>query len=259
MGNRERWILEDLYEQCSLHMTEYIANSTSLGLRLRTPIIDSYSSSVSPSARWRGSSELASPRRVRSSTIAPPVFVVSTDNVFAIGRLALMRYFGHYVHMAPTKKRTTMTTEHKAALATGRAQGLAVRRYLEALERNRPRRGRRPSTESLTRQLEDIETRLHEADPLKRLHLIQTRKSIEARLAGGEHAEAFRPSKTSSSGRHSNTANVKESITPRGARPVSPPKCSAALAFTVARPPRQAIVVHRRWHYVPRLTRLPRR
>jgi hypothetical protein len=100
-----------------------------------------------------------------------------------------MRSFGHYVQMAPTKKRTTMTTEHKAALATGRAQGLAVRRYLEALERNRPRRGRRPSTESLTRQLEDIENRLHEADPLKRLHLIQTRKSIEARLAGGEHAE----------------------------------------------------------------------
>lgn len=82
-----------------------------------------------------------------------------------------------------------MTSEHKAALASGRAQGLAVRRYLEALERNRPRRGRRPSTESLTRQLEDIETKLREADPLKRLHLIQTRKSIENRLAAGESSE----------------------------------------------------------------------
>jgi hypothetical protein len=82
-----------------------------------------------------------------------------------------------------------MTSEHKAALASGRAQGLAVRRYLEALERNRPRRGRRPSTESLTRQLEEIELKLREADPLKRLHLIQTRKSIETRLAAGESSE----------------------------------------------------------------------
>ena len=82
-----------------------------------------------------------------------------------------------------------MTTEHKAALASGRAQGLAVRRYLEALERSRPRRGRRPSADSLRRQLDEIEARLRDADPLKRLHLIQQRKSIESRLAAGDGAE----------------------------------------------------------------------
>jgi hypothetical protein len=82
-----------------------------------------------------------------------------------------------------------MTTEHKAALAAGRAQGLAVRRYLEALERNRPRRGRRPSSDSLQRQLDDVETKLHDADPLKRLHLIQQRKSLHARLAADDGAE----------------------------------------------------------------------
>ncbi|HUZ19284.1 MAG TPA: hypothetical protein VMU75_01755 [Acidimicrobiales bacterium] len=82
-----------------------------------------------------------------------------------------------------------MTSEHKAALAAGRAQGLAVRRYLEAIERSRPRRGRRPSTDSLKKQLADIEARLRDADPLKRLHLIQQRKAIESRLEGGDAAE----------------------------------------------------------------------
>ncbi len=82
-----------------------------------------------------------------------------------------------------------MTSEHKAALAAGRAQGLAVRRYLEALERNRPRRGRRPSSDSLQRQLDDVETKLHDADPLKRLHLIQQRKSLQVRLAADDGTE----------------------------------------------------------------------
>jgi hypothetical protein len=82
-----------------------------------------------------------------------------------------------------------MTNEHKAALATGRAQGLAVRRYLEALERSRPRRGRRPSADSLQNQLEEIEAKLRDSDPLKRLHLIQQRKVIEDRLASGDGSE----------------------------------------------------------------------
>ena len=32
-----------------------------------------------------------------------------------------------------------MTTQHKAALAKGREEGLAVRRYFEALESSRPK------------------------------------------------------------------------------------------------------------------------
>lgn len=91
--------------------------------------------------------------------------------------------------MAPTKKRSSMTDEHKAALAAGRAQGLAVRRYLEALERNRPRRGRRPSTDSLRKQLDEVEVKLKDADPLKRLHLIQQRKSLAARLETDDGVE----------------------------------------------------------------------
>jgi hypothetical protein len=82
-----------------------------------------------------------------------------------------------------------MTSEHKAALAAGRAQGLAVRRYLEAIERSRPRRGRRPSADSLRKQLNDVEARLKDSDALQRLHLIQRRKSIEARLNADNHSE----------------------------------------------------------------------
>ena len=36
-----------------------------------------------------------------------------------------------------------MSDEHKAALAEGRNQGRAVRRYLEALEAHKPKRGRK--------------------------------------------------------------------------------------------------------------------
>src|SRR5689334_9539098 len=45
--------------------------------------------------------------------------------------------------MAPKKKTRAMSDEHKAALAEGRAQGRAVRLYLEALEANKPKRGRK--------------------------------------------------------------------------------------------------------------------
>lgn len=82
-----------------------------------------------------------------------------------------------------------MTDEHKAALAAGRAQGLAVRRYLEAIERNRPRRGRRPSADSLRKQFDEVEAKLRDADPLKRLHLIQQRKSLQARLESDDGVE----------------------------------------------------------------------
>ena len=41
--------------------------------------------------------------------------------------------------MAAKKKTRTMSDEHKAALAEGRAQGRAVRLYLEAIEANKPK------------------------------------------------------------------------------------------------------------------------
>ena len=88
--------------------------------------------------------------------------------------------------MATARKKSTMTDEHKAALAAGRAEGLAVRRYLEALEANKPRRGRKPNSENVDIQLKVIEEKLATADPLKRLHLLQQRKTLVQRLSAVE-------------------------------------------------------------------------
>ena len=94
-------------------------------------------------------------------------------------------------HMIPampqsTRKRTPMSNEHKAALAEGREQGRAVRRYLEALEANKPRRGRKRSPESMKKRLDAIEGEIAAADPLKRLHLVQERLDLQSALEASE-------------------------------------------------------------------------
>ena len=76
-----------------------------------------------------------------------------------------------------------MTQEHKDALAIGREQGRAVRRYLEALEAHRPKRGRKRTPESIQKRLSDIEAKLEEADALTRLQLRQERMDLQAELA----------------------------------------------------------------------------
>ncbi|HET6773749.1 MAG TPA: hypothetical protein VFH36_10600 [Acidimicrobiales bacterium] len=75
-----------------------------------------------------------------------------------------------------------MSSEHKAALAEGREQGRAVRRYLEALEANKPRRGRKRSPESLKKRLDTIDSEIASADPLKRVHLVQERADLQDAL-----------------------------------------------------------------------------
>src|ERR1700749_3942162 len=75
--------------------------------------------------------------------------------------------------------RRSMTPEHKAALAKGREEGLAVRRYLEALESSRPKRGRKRTPASINRKLVAIDNQLSGADPLSRLHLLQEKKDLE--------------------------------------------------------------------------------
>ena len=76
-----------------------------------------------------------------------------------------------------------MSAEHKAALAKGREEGRAVRRYLEALEDQRPRRGRKRTPESIKRRLAVVEQQLAGTDPLSRLHLLQEREDLSAELA----------------------------------------------------------------------------
>jgi hypothetical protein len=82
----------------------------------------------------------------------------------------------------------SMSAEHKQALAQGRAQGRAIRRYLEALEISRPRRGRRRTREAVEKRLAAVAERLSTADPLARLHLLQQRRDLEEELASMEGA-----------------------------------------------------------------------
>jgi len=85
-----------------------------------------------------------------------------------------------------TRKRTAMTEEHKAALAEGREQGRAVRRYLEALEAHKPKRGRRRTPESMKKRLAALDTEIASADPLKRLHLVQERLDLQQELQAAQ-------------------------------------------------------------------------
>ena len=71
-----------------------------------------------------------------------------------------------------------MTAEHKAALAAGRQQGITVRKYLEALEAHKPKRGRKRTPESIDKQLKAIEAKAANADPLSRLTLVQQRMDL---------------------------------------------------------------------------------
>ncbi len=80
------------------------------------------------------------------------------------------------------KKRAPMTAAHKAALARGREEGRVVRRYLEAIEHHRPRRGPKRTPESVKRRLVAVSKRLDSAAPLTRLHLIQEQADLRAEL-----------------------------------------------------------------------------
>jgi hypothetical protein len=79
--------------------------------------------------------------------------------------------------MASTKKRD-LSSEHKAAMATGRSESAVVKRYLEALDTNKPKRGRRRTSESIDKRLAAIDQSLGDADPLQRLNLLQERKDL---------------------------------------------------------------------------------
>lgn len=77
-----------------------------------------------------------------------------------------------------------MTDEHKQALAEGRSQGNAIRRYLEALdtEASKRRRGRQRTPESIQKRLTDIEAELGLANALQRVQLFQERLTLQDEL-----------------------------------------------------------------------------
>jgi hypothetical protein len=79
-----------------------------------------------------------------------------------------------------------MSDEHKAALAVGRSESRAVRRYLDALDAHRPKRGRKRTPESIARKIEKIDAEMGEAAPLRRLELTQERMDLERERASLE-------------------------------------------------------------------------
>ena len=72
-----------------------------------------------------------------------------------------------------------MTEEHKAANAKARIENRAVSEYLDALETNRPRRGRKRTAEKMKERLEAIAEALEDATPIRRVQLIQERIDLE--------------------------------------------------------------------------------
>jgi hypothetical protein len=93
--------------------------------------------------------------------------------------------------MAASEKgpKRPMSAEHKEALARGREEGRAVRLYLEAIEEQKPRPGRRRTPESISRRLDAVSAKIEGADALSRLHLLQERSDLEAELARADAGE----------------------------------------------------------------------
>ncbi len=85
--------------------------------------------------------------------------------------------------MAAKRGPKKMTDEHLAKLDQGRAEGRAVRLYLEALRESKPKRGRKRTPESIAKQLADIEAKLPEASAIEELKLVQDRRDLQAELA----------------------------------------------------------------------------
>lgn len=81
----------------------------------------------------------------------------------------------------PNKKRE-VTDAHKAAMAQGREEGRAIKRYLEALEASAPQRGRPVDPDRVKARLDQLATLIPEADPLNRVQLTQERIDLLTRL-----------------------------------------------------------------------------
>jgi uncharacterized protein YicC (UPF0701 family) len=86
--------------------------------------------------------------------------------------------------MAKRGPKSPLTDQHKAALAQGRVEGRAVRAYLEALRGNKPKRGRRRTSDSIKKRLNTINDQLKSADPLTEVRLVQERRDLTSELDG---------------------------------------------------------------------------
>jgi hypothetical protein len=83
-----------------------------------------------------------------------------------------------------TKRRGVkkLSPQHKAAMAAGRTEARHVSAYLEALEANKPRRGRQRTVESIKRQLAQVKSEVAGATAMRKLELVARRIELEAEL-----------------------------------------------------------------------------
>ena len=75
-----------------------------------------------------------------------------------------------------------MSAQHKAAMEQGRAEGRAVRDYLEALRSTKPKRGRKRTPDSIKKRLAEIDRELVDASAIAELQLVQERRDLTAEL-----------------------------------------------------------------------------
>jgi hypothetical protein len=77
-----------------------------------------------------------------------------------------------------------LTPRHKAAMAKGRTEAAHVRAYLDALEANKPRRGRQRTEATIQKQLTQVRGDLRTATGMKKLELVARRMELETELGG---------------------------------------------------------------------------
>src|SRR4051794_27896697 len=92
VGNRPRYLRDDLYEQCSLHITEYIASSRSDGSRPSRRTMALNSSSVMPSMRCLGCTDGSLTGGAESGRFALVYLSITLQDVVHIEKEALLRY-----------------------------------------------------------------------------------------------------------------------------------------------------------------------
>lgn len=80
------------------------------------------------------------------------------------------------------KSPAKMTASHKSALAEGRQQANAVRAYLDALEANKPKRGRKITPDTLRSRIETLNAKILSVKRSARLELVQERLDLERKL-----------------------------------------------------------------------------
>jgi len=75
-----------------------------------------------------------------------------------------------------------MDAEHKAKLVQGRADARVVKAYLQHLEENKPKRGRRRTADGISKRLAQIEADLATESALSRLKMFQERADLANEL-----------------------------------------------------------------------------